>query len=252
MTNQKKSINGVDLATITITDEQMREYSIIIRDLLSKLYPESVEISGIYFIKTQEFENPVRKRSILNYLNTNITFLKWLCRNFEINSYEDIIYVLSKNSKELFLPGGEWFENTIDILKNTERIGELNEFKACDILKNVINEKLNEQIEVKKTQTDSEEDILFGIDIFFKLEGKIYTYQVKPLKGYNLEGKNYIIKSSGRLKYYENVHYIIFINNNKYENVTEYILFKNRIIDISGTFITIGSENMVSSGFLEG
>lgn len=252
MIYQKKSINGVDLSKIIITDEQMREYSIIIRDLLGKLYPESIELSGIPFIKTQEFENPIRKRSILNYLNTNITFLKWLCRNFDINYYEDIIKTISKNSKELFLPGGQWFDKTIDILKTTEKIGELNEFKACNILKGIIKEKLNEEIEVKKTQTDSEEDILFGIDIFFELDGKIYTCQVKPLKEYKLENGTYIIKSSGRLKYYENVHYIIFVNNNKQENVTEYILFKNRIIDISGTLITIGFENMVSSGFLEG
>jgi hypothetical protein len=95
---------------------------------------------------------------------------------------------------------------------------------------------------VQRSPTDSREDLLEGIDLFFEMNGNKYTCQVKPLKSFTLVGDKYIVKSTGKIKHYH-THYMCFIDRiNK-----KYILFQNKNVLIDQDTLTFDAKCYVSS-----
>jgi hypothetical protein len=236
-----KILESVSLGNLVLSDSEFNDYKRYLNKRLLDLYPDHVDISGSKFVKAQRWETPNRFKSILNYVNTNIMLNSWIVRTFKIESFSGLIQFVHLNTNELFLQDGEYFDQVIKILKTTEEIGMRNEINACKILKNVIFEKLGKNVEVIRTETDSSDDIFDGIDIYFILDDKKWTCQVKPLKDISFIGDKVKVKSSGRIKKYS-THYWMFIDSQN-----KFALFKNKNPIINGFDLEFNIENLVSN-----
>lgn len=234
---------GVQLGTFDMNDQEFNQYKNLVQKLIFEIYPDKVNIGNIKFIAGQKFDYTGRYKSIINYANTNVTLLKSIVKLFSIESVKELFEFLNKNYKELFSPEGSGFSNTLSVLKKTEEYGNQNEQLAAMYMQSVIKQKTGQNIEVKRTETDSREDFIDGIDLYFTLDGKRYTCQVKPLK--NLEVNNsedYKITSSGRIKQY-NVSYFVFVNKDR----QKFAVFKNRNVTISNDTLTFPKSSFVFS-----
>jgi hypothetical protein len=235
-----KILESVNLGNLTLSDSEFNDYKRYLNNRILNLYPDHVDISGSKFVKAQKFEDPSRFKSIRNYVNTNIMLNSWIVRTFKIESLPDLIEFVHLNTKDLFVEGGEYFLEVIRILKTTEDIGIRNEINACKILQNVIFEKLGANVEVNRTGTDSSDDIFLGIDIYFILDGKKWTCQVKPLKEISFIGDKVKIKSSGRIKKYS-THYWVFIDSQN-----KFAILRNVNPIISGVDLEFDKSSLVS------
>jgi hypothetical protein len=235
---------SVQLGTFDMSDQEFNQYKNLVQKFLSEIYPDKVNIGDEKFISGQKFDYPGRYKSIINYANTNITLLMSIVKMFSIQNVKELFEFLNKNYKEIFSPEGSSFTNTLNILKKTEEYGNQNEQLAAIYMQSVIKQKTGQNVEVKRTETDSREDLIDGIDIYFTLDGKRYTCQVKPLKEIELFNnfESYKIKSSGRIKKY-NINYFIFVNKNR----QKFAVFKNRNVTISGDTLTFPMSSFVFS-----
>lgn len=241
MKKLSKILESVSLGTLILSESEFNDYKKYLNKILLDLYSEHVEISGSYFVKAQDWEDKNRFKSILNYTNTNIMLNSWIVRSFGIEGFSELIEFIHFNKNNLFLEGGEYFDKVIEILKKTEEIGIRNEIAACNVLENIIYQKLGVKVSVKRTETDSKDDIFYGIDIYFILNGKKWTCQVKPLKDINIIGDKVKVKSSGRIKKYS-THYWMFINEQN-----RFALFQNKNPIINGVELEFDLSNLVSN-----
>lgn len=250
MKKSSKILETVQLGLFDLNKEEFDQYKNKVNRYLHQIYPQKINIDGMIFVATQKFDEQTRIKSIINYANTNITLIKSLVKIFSIESTAELFNVIDENYKDLFLPNGQYFENTLRILRRTEQIGVENELLAAMFLQNVIKQKLGIDVEVKRTNTDSKEDLIEGIDLFFSISGERYTCQVKPLKSMTPDTKtmaqpvNYTIKSSGRIKEY-NVNYWVFIDRTN----QKYAVFRNKKVTISYETVTFDKSSFVSSNY---
>ena len=71
------------------------------------------------------------------------------------------------------------------------------------------------------------------------MNNKEWYVQVKPLK-YFTEGDTYEIHSAGKIKKYNNIHYYIFINDDKI------LLFKNIDLNVNDGIIYVPKSSLVN------
>ena len=235
---------GVQLGMFDMNDQEFNQYKSLVQKFLFEIYPDKVNIGDIKFISGQKFDYPGRYKSIINYANTNVTLLKSIVKMFSIENVKELFEFLNKNYKEIFSSEGSSFANTLNVLKKTEEYGNQNEQLAAMYMQSVIKQKTGQNVEVKRTETDSREDFIDGIDLHFTLDGKRYTCQVKPLKEFELinNSETYRIKSSGRIKQY-NVSYFVFVNKDR----QKFAVFKNRNVTISNDTLTFPKSSFVFS-----
>lgn len=243
-----KLLESIKLGKLEITNDNFVVYKKVVGETLLRLYKNHISIGGAYFVARQSFENPERVKSILNYANTNIMLATWIINNFNIESFDELIEFIISKSVELFLSEGEYFPEVVRILRKTEEIGIRNELAACKIMSDVISEKLGKRIDVMRTETDSADDIFYGIDIFFNLDGKEYTCQVKPLKEIYVKDSKVIVRSSGRIKAYS-THYWIFIDNDVRSSQINWALFQNKEPKINDVMLEFDRRHFVSSSY---
>jgi len=241
-----KLLESISLGKLEIENEEFTKYRKVVTETLLRLYRDYTKIGNANFVARQSFDSPKRIKSIINYSNTNIMLAKWIVRNFKITSFDELLDFVITKASDLFLPEGSYFEEVIKILKITEEIGIKNELAACGVMSDVISEKLGRKIDVLRTETDSAEDIFYGIDIFFDLDGKRYTCQVKPLKNIYLKDSEFVIQSSGSIKEYK-THYWLFIDVNNYTQELKWALFQNKEPIINDVILRFKKENLVST-----
>jgi hypothetical protein len=239
-------LESVKLGKLEITNDNFTVYKKVVSETLLRLYKDHITIGGAYFVARQSFENPERVKSILNYTNTNIMLATWIVNNFDIKTFDDLIDFIISKAVDLFLIEGEYFTEVIKILKKTEEIGIRNELASCKIMADVIFEKLGKRVDVMRTETDSADDIFYGVDIFFDLDGKQYTCQVKPLKEVYTKGDKVIVRSSGRIKKYS-THYWMFIDNDIRSSQINWALFQNKEPKIMDVILEFDKLNLVST-----
>jgi hypothetical protein len=239
-------LESVKFGRLDLTNDQFVTYKKVVTETLLRLYSNHINIGGVYFVARQSFENPDRIKSILNYSNTNIMLAKWIVQNFKITTFEDLIDFVITKAADLFLSQGEYFTEVVKILKKTEEIGIKNELESCKIMSDVIFEKLGKRVDVMRTETDSPDDIFYGVDIFFNLGEKEFTCQVKPLKDIYQKDLDIVVVSSGRIKKYD-THYWMFIHIDNYTQEKKWALFQNKEPIINDVILTFKKENLVMS-----
>lgn len=216
-------------------------FKYLIENILEKeLGYELIKIENVgKFIKPLEWEDQKKLKSILNYANTNKSLLFKLSNKFNLNTNKELYNFIKDNKKELFVKGGKYFYTVLQCLNDTISKGEKNEEYAKKFLMENWKEK---NCIARRTETDYEDDLIKGIDIYFTIDGgkREYTVQVKPLKLASLISDNFRVESSGVVKKY-NVDYYIFVdrkngilfmfrNNNVSFNNNYYIINKNELV----------------------
>ncbi len=193
----------------------------LISSILLDLYKDNiVKIEGFDepFVAPIHGEDQNKLKSYLNYANTNKKLLKKLSDIFKLKSYYDIYKFIKRNKNNLFLEDGKLFDITKTSIEYTIKKGEENEEYALDFLNNFYDLDFS-----KRTDTDYEDDLIKGIDIYFKKKNddKVYTVQVKPLSSKE-KNSDIIIYSSGVIKEYKTDYYIFVDKKNN-----KLIMFSN-------------------------
>lgn len=209
----------------------------MISNILKELYPDRILHEGFYFVRKQDFDLGEGDISIINKSIGNITILKWMYRTFRFESFPHLLNFVEKNKKELYLKDGKYFNEILEILRNTEKKGRENELLAMNYISDLMKIK-SVDFEIKQTSICSREDVIDGIDLILTNKGKDFYIQVKPLVSYKLNGSIYEIKSSGKLKEYKKIHYYVFVNSK------EYLLFTNLGVKIKNGDVYIAAKNL--------
>lgn len=233
----------MSLGKFSINDKEFKQYMNLINSILKNdMYKDNLEtIDTITLIKGTPYEiKQGREFSILNKVNTNRTLMTNLIKKFGILDFNELLEFVKMHKEDLFKNDGKFFSIVWETIRSTETIGEKNEDLVVDYIKALVKSKYNIDITPLREITASRNDLIFGIDIIFNVNGKECTCQVKPLKSYIDSGENVLVTSGGRLKNY-NVDYIAF--SNYYTN--KVIMFRNKDLKINGDIITIPKKNMV-------
>jgi hypothetical protein len=221
---------------MSITYGMHRKYKIRMRKILLELYSSRIFFDDILYIGKQKFDNDDNFISIINKCIGNISIINWMYRNFNCNTFSDVIYFLKNNKRDLLLPDGKYFKNILDILINCENKGSENEIKAISYLKKTFK---NKDIRIKQTGFCSKEDVVDGIDLIVYYKNKEFYVQVKPLISFKEVGELFKIKSKGKIKIYNKIHYYIFVNKNKC------LLFHNRNVSIKNNELYFPKNNII-------
>jgi len=202
-----------NLGSFSISRSQFNTYKGFIDTVLRGMYGDTILIPGFgEFIKPRSFEsNEGRHISILNKVNTNLSVLSYLVREFKLSNFNEVIELIKTNSKELFLENSKYLPKIVEIIKATEKAGDKNEDLAISYIKEIIMLKKDINVTPNKVPTSSYKDLVLGIDVEFDINGKTYTCQVKPLVNHTYQDQLVLITTSGNVKHY-NTDYICFSN----------------------------------------
>lgn len=236
-------LEDYDLGQFSITRDQFITYRKTIENILLKeLYPNNVRVvQGIPLLTPLNCEkNEGRDFSIFHKINTNVTVMKYLVKEFQLKNFDDLITLVVTRKNELFIEGSKYLIQIQKILKITEEYGDKNEYLALEYIKKVIKSKMSLDVSPTRSPTGSYDDLINGIDIKFNANGKEFTCQVKPLVSVAERGGNSVIVSSGNIKNYH-THYLAFANH----RTGEVLLFQNKEVTFSGNTLTIPSKYRV-------
>lgn len=167
----------------------------------------------------------------------NYTIFKTFIREFSISEEEDFYRKLVSNFDNVYHYNGDFFKRqSLPILINTTRKGNINEEKSLNKFKEVIGEK---GFDVKIERPTIKEDKK-GVDGKFLHNGKYYTIQVKPFSQvYIKDGKIYAT-SKGSLSL--GVNYLVLYKDG------DYIILKNPSNDkikIDGQSFVYGQNHIL-------
>jgi hypothetical protein len=219
-----------------VTHIKHSKYKRLIDHILSELYSDRIFVDGSFYVPAQLFDNKGSYVSIINRAIGNITIIKWLMRDFNFNTFDELISFVENNKIDLFKQGGLYFDNLLTILKISERKGIRNEKKAIKYIKHYLKSK-NLNFKIRQTPLYSREDIFEGKDLIITINQVDWFVQVKPLVSY-IAGETYQINSSGKIKKYDYIHYYIFVNED------ECLLFGNRNLDVINGIVYVSEKSL--------
>jgi len=240
-----KENNDTNLGKFVINKREFSQYMNQIKKILAFMYPKSdyetitTEDGSITVLKALQSEKDAgRDYSVLNKVNTNIKLMIRLVNKFDLKSFVELVMFVRANREDLFTDNGKYFHIVYDTIRSTELVGEKNEERACEHIKDIIKKRFSIVVDPVREVTSSYKDMVLGIDITFTIKGKDYTCQVKPLMLHKTEGDNIKVRSSGRIKPYK-TDYIAFVG------YTDILLFRNNDVSINGSILTIPATNLV-------
>lgn len=203
------------------------------------------EMSGFYGVESKE------GRSILNNLNTNFNAFCLLVKavnkeiekigkedkKFQFNLPEKrnpkevqrFINALNHFKKEIFTKNNEDFINIIRVLKKLWDRGQKSENSVQKKLENYF--EGNAKVE-KIGGHGQKEDAFKGVDMVIKLNGKIYTAQVKPFSTVLVVDNEVKLSDTGNVKPYK-VDWLIFIQ----PKTNKILIFENKPISDENQYI---------------
>lgn len=188
-------------------------------------------ISGIY-----DFEKP--GRSIINYLNTNYSAFCPLMRDLNLvltRANREPINFLGKNKKEqidemarmlgfmdqlkfrIFDPNSKTFQTIFKILVQTSEKGN----KTEDLVEKKFKEKFGPENIYRIGELGSKEDMM-GVDMKIKIDGKVYSAQIKPFNSIVNEDGELKIEGTANVKKY-NTDWMVFVKRGK-----DIVVFDNK------------------------
>lgn len=167
----------------------------------------------------------------------NYTIFKTFIREFSISEEEDFYRKLVSNFDNVYHYNGDFFKSqSLPILINTTRKGNINEKKSLNKFKEVFGEK---GFDVKIERPTVKEDIK-GADGKFLYNGKYYTIQVKPFSQVGIKDGKIYATSEGSLSL--GVNYLVLYKDD------DYIILKNpsnNKIKIDGQRFVYGQNNIL-------
>lgn len=238
------------------TDTEFYAYGDFINKTLYEMHSDiAVKLPDgnrdVIVYKAFDFEKkeiPGREFSVIGKVNTNKKLLNSLITKFEAKSMEELKVKIEENKSDLFTNKGQYFDKSRsfsvwNIIRSTEIIGEQNEDYVVGCIKKTWGESTSPVREV----TSSVRDMIYGIDITFKLGGEEKTCQVKPLGFADFKEMGVVkIKTSGVMKNYK-TDFIAFVNMSRgYEKC---LFFRNENVRFQkvdkAIIVTIPYRNMI-------
>ena len=160
----------------------------------------------------------------------NYTIFKRFIKDFSINTEDEFYEKIVDSFDNVYHYEGDFFKrNSLPILINTTRKGNINEKKSLEKFIKVISDK---GIDITIQKPSIEEDVK-GVDGKFTHNGRSYTIQVKPFSSINIKDGVVYAKSDGSLSL--GVNYLILYKGE------DYIILKNP----SNNKIIIDGSNFV-------
>jgi CRISPR/Cas system-associated endoribonuclease Cas2 len=234
---------------LTLTEDQRKNYGQRVREILHNIYPNNYiydineDGNRLKKLKKLPFEKDEKYNySIFNWIAGNTTVTNFIIKKYNIKKFEDLIKIVEVKANQLFIKGGECFNEILRILRISSRKGRVNESKAIYHI-NYHLDKAGFSKTANKTK-DEQKDTLDGIDIEFIINDINYTCQAKPLLDYTEKDGFYEITSTGFLEIYntdfmcfapKNGHCLLFLNkepileNNKFYFKKEYFVNFNNL-----------------------
>jgi len=181
----------------------------------------------------------ILKSEYINKMVNNYTIFKRFIIDNQITDEETFYSLIISNFDDIYHYNGDFFKrNSLPILINTTRKGNINEKRSIDKFEQIVRDK-GFNITVKAPTI--EEDIR-GIDGKFSYIDKDYTLQIKPFSSFVVEGDVFKAKSDGSLSL--GVDYLILYRED------DYIILKNQKsnpIRISYNYFVYNQSNIVYS-----
>lgn len=162
--------------------------------------------------------------SIISKMVNNMTTFKAIIRDMKLRTEKEFYDFMFENMAEIYGSNGKYFKNTLYILMNTSRKGDINEVKSIDFFEKVL---LSKGHVIKVLPPTLEEDIK-GIDGKFDWNGKLVTLQVKPFLNTTMVGNLIKIESQGSLSL--STDYLVLYKD------SSYILIRGRDVKIESKY----------------
>ena len=154
----------------------------------------------------------------------NYTIFRSIIRSNGIINEEDFYNFMFQNLSNIYNISGKYFNNTLNILINTTRKGNIEEKNSIEFFESILS---NKGINIRVTSPSIEEDIS-GIDGKFIWNGKVITIQVKPYTSTEIIGDIIKIESIGSLSL--STDYLVLYNKGRY------IITKGKDTKIEGKY----------------
>lgn len=182
-------------------------------------------------------EGNIINSEYISKMVNNYTIFKTFIREFSISEEEQFYRNLVDNFNNVYHYNGDFFKRqSLPILINTTRKGNINEKKSLNKFKEVIGERgFDVQIESPTVKED-----IKGADGKFLHNGKYYTIQVKPFTQVDIKDGKIYATSDGSLSL--GVNYLVLYKGD------DYIILKNPSNDrikIDGQSFVYGQNHIL-------
>jgi hypothetical protein len=181
---------------IIIDENKAREKELLIRSIIKNLYPEMK--SSDAYITSMGVD---LRTDLLNKAQKNIAILYEIVdiakeNRIKIETADNLIEFISKNSTDLFKVGGKFFDRIYARLEGVSKKGKDKESISDELFQRYAKSK-GRYVNLKPPGT-SDEDIR-GVDSFFSHGDKKYTIQTKTLSSISKykSGEYYRVYISG-------------------------------------------------------
>jgi hypothetical protein len=163
----------------------------------------------------------------------NYTVFKSMIRINGLKDEDEFYNFMYQNLMNIYHPDGKYFKNTISIIINTSRRGNVYEKSALEFFESLLNDK---GINIKVSAPTVEEDIS-GIDGKFEWNDRTVTIQVKPYVSTTIVGDVIKIESQGSLSL--STDYLILYNSNSH------IITKAKDTTIEGKYFVANLNKVI-------
>lgn len=165
----------------------------------------------------------------------NYTIFRSIVRSNGIRDEESFYNFMFQNLSNIYNFSGEYFNNTLNILINTTRKGNIEEKNSIEFFESILSSK---GIDIKVDSPTIKEDIA-GIDGKFIWNGKTITIQVKPYSSTHIIGDIIKIESIGSLSL--STDYLVLYNKGSY------IITKGKDTTIEGKYFMCNISKVIKN-----
>lgn len=226
----KRNSEGVYTKSISYLNNKIKNYIDTVYGPYGYKYGDNSDININGLVINGEY---------ISKMVNNYTIFKRFIKDFSINSEDEFYEKIVDNFDNIYHYQGDFFKNnSLPILINTTRKGNINEKKSLTKFEQVIT---NKGIEITMQKPSIKEDIK-GVDGKFAHNGKSYTIQVKPFSNVSIKNGRVYATSDGSLSL--GVNYLILYKGESY------IILKNppkNKIIIDGQNFVYNQDNILYS-----
>lgn len=228
----KRNSRGVYTKSISYLNNKIKNYIDKVYSPYGYKYGDNSDININGLVINGEY---------ISKMVNNYTIFKRFIKDFSIKNEDEFYEKIVDNFDNVYHYDGDFFKrNSLPILINTTRKGNINEKKSLSKFEQVISDR---GINITMQKPSILEDVK-GVDGKFihSDSGKIYTIQVKPFSNVRKQGENFYATSDGSLSL--GVNYLILYKNESYiilKNPS-----KNKII-IDGQNFVYNQDNILYS-----